>query len=151
MRIENPESEKDGTGYSSDRPCGLLRRLVIMLYDTFAVIALLIFATALIMLAGFEEPRAMRDPLYTLYLLTVWFAYLAWCWRKGGMTVGMRAWRVRIRNDEGGYPGWTQCLVRFLCSFASLAAAGAGFFWSLFEPDKRTWHDMASRTRLTRY
>ena len=50
------------------------------------------------MLVGFEKATALKDWAYTLYLLVVWFLYLAWCWRKGGMTVGMRAWRVRIRS-----------------------------------------------------
>ena len=79
----------------------------------------------------------------------MWFFYLAWFWRRG-MTVGMRAWRVRIEQDDGGKPGWIRCLVRFLVALVSAACLGLGFWWSLFDPGKRTWHDMASRTRLLR-
>lgn len=132
------------------QPCGLLRRLLIMLYDAFAVIALLILATSLAMLAGFEELSAGRDPVFTFYLVAVWFLYLGWCWSRGGMTVGMRAWRVVIEEEGGSRPGWGRCLVRFTVSLFSAAAAGIGFAWSLFEPRKRTWHDMASGTRLRR-
>lgn len=131
-------------------PCTLLRRLLIMLYDALAIIALLILATSAAMLAGFENLSAGRDPLFTLYLLAVWFTYLGWCWRHGGMTVGMRAWRVVIINDNGRPPGWGRCLLRFAVSWLSAAAAGLGFLWALFEPGRRTWHDMASATRLLR-
>lgn len=144
----NPPGESGPTG---EIPCGLLRRLAIMLYDALVVLALLIVATALAMLAGFESATALQDWGYTLYLLLVWFLYLAWCWRKGGMTVGMRAWRVRIRDTEGNLPGWWHCMVRFITSFLSAAVAGAGFIWSLFDSRKRCWHDMLSRTLLVRY
>ena len=135
---------------STGTPCSLWRRLLIMLYDAFAVFALLILATSLAMLAGFENLAAGRDPLFTLYLLAVWFIYLGWCWTHGGMTVGMRAWKVVIRHDGGGLPGWGRCLLRFVVSWLSALAAGLGFLWALFEPGKRTWHDLASQTRLLR-
>ena len=131
-------------------PSGPGRRLLVMLYDGLVVIALLLLATALALVAGSGEVMAGRDPLFTLYLLAVWFFYLAWCWRRAGMTVGMRAWRVAIESTGGGTPGWGQCLLRFLVSLVSAVCLGLGFAWSLFDPEKRTWHDMASRTRLVR-
>jgi uncharacterized RDD family membrane protein YckC len=121
-----------------------------MAYDTVAVIALLMLATALAMAAGFRELSPLRDPAYAAGLLLTWFAYLAWCWRRGGMTLGMRAWRVRIERVAGGRPGWGACGLRFLVSLLSAAAAGLGFLWSLFDPQRRCWHDILSNTRLVR-
>lgn len=131
-------------------PCGLLRRLAIMVYDGLVVIALLLLATTLALLAGFDQVSAGKDLLFTLYLIVVWFLYFAWFWRRGGMTVGMRTWHVAIERLDGGRPAWGQCLVRFLTSFVSAACIGLGFAWSLFEPQNRTWHDLLSRTRLVR-
>ncbi len=131
--------------------CSLFRRLLIMLYDAVVVIALLMLATALAMLAGMGEQTALHDPVYTACLALVWFFYLAWCWHKGGMTLGMRAWRVCITDETGGLPGWRTCAVRFLVSILSAAPAGLGFAWSLIDQKNRTWHDMASRTNLLRY
>jgi len=130
--------------------CGLFRRLLAMAYDTAAVVALWLFATALAMITGFRELSVVRDPVYALYLLLVWFAYLAWCWHRGGMTLGMRAWRIHIEGEDGGLPGWTACAVRFAVSVLSAAAAGLGFAWSLFDREKRAWHDTLSHTRLIR-
>lgn len=129
-------------------PCSLSRRLAVMVYDSFAVLALMLLATSAAMLAGFRDVSAGRDVLFTAWLLLVWFLYLAWCWRSGGMTIGMRAWRVSIEYQDGGRPGWARCLLRFLVSLLSAAVLGAGFLWSLFDRDKRCWHDMASATRL---
>jgi uncharacterized RDD family membrane protein YckC len=135
----------------SGSPCGLLRRMAIVVYDAVIVISLLMLAAALAMLTGFGGRTAMKDPVYTGYLLVVWFLYLAWCWHKGGMTVGMRAWRVKIEDKDGRRPGWGVTALRFLVSLVSAAFAGMGFLWSLVDADKRTWHDILSRTRLVRY
>lgn len=135
----------------SGSPCGLFRRLVIIVYDSIVVIALMMLATMLAMLAGFGGRTAMKDPVFTGYLLLVWFLYLAWCWHQGGMTVGMRAWRVRIEDKHGRRPGWGVCALRFLVSLLSTILVGLGFLWSLADKGKRTWHDILSGTRLVRF
>ena len=143
----NPQIDAETMGL----PCSLLRRVLVIIYDAVVVIALLLMATAIAMLLGMANHTAAKDPLFTAYLFLVWFLYLGWCWNRGGMTLGMRAWRVCIKDESGNHPAWGRCAVRFLLAFISAAVAGLGFFWSLFEADRRTWHDMASGTRLLRY
>lgn len=133
---------------SDRKPCGLGRRLLIMAYDAVAVLALMMVVTALAMLAGFHELHVVRDLPYAAVLLLTWFLYLAWCWRRGGMTLGMRAWRVRLERSGGGLPGWGACALRFLASLLSAAALGCGFWWSLVDRERRCWHDTFSKTRL---
>ncbi len=122
-----------------------------MLYDALVVVALWMLATALALAVGIEDRVATKDPAFTLYLAAIWFAYLAWCWRMGGMTVGMRAWRVRIQDEHGQRPGWGRCTLRFFASLLSALPAGAGFAWALLDDDRRSWHDRISRTRLIRF
>jgi uncharacterized RDD family membrane protein YckC len=142
------EPEK-GTENKDHRPCGLPRRLLAMLYDALAVVALLLLATGVALLAGSGQVTAGHDLWFTLYLLGVWFIYLAISWRRG-MTVGMRAWRVTIQNRDGAPPGWGQCILRFAVALVSAGLLGLGFWWSLFDDHKRCWHDMASNTCLLR-
>jgi len=122
-----------------------------MVYDFAIVISLLMLATLLAMLVGFSDRMAMKDPVYTAFLLSIWFVYLTWCWHKGGMTVGMRAWRVRIEDENGNRPSWGKSTIRFLASLLSTAAAGMGFLWALGDSRNRTWHDFLSGTRLVRF
>ena len=135
---------------SDVKACGLLRRLLVMMYDTLVVIAIMMLATGLVLMLGLGNFTAGKDPLYTLYLIAVWFLYLAWCWRHGGMTLGMRAWSVRLVTGRGTRPSWAQCLSRFLVSLFSAAFIGLGFAWSLWDRERRTWHDLVSRSRLIR-
>ncbi len=130
-------------------PCGLGRRLLAIAYDAMVVVALLFLAAALALLAGYDRV-AFRDAGFTLYLLGTWFVYLAWCWRHAGMTLGMRAWNVRLLTDDGAPLGWRRCAVRFAVALLGAAALGAGYFSSLRDPLRRCWHDLAAGTRLQR-
>lgn len=130
-------------------PAGLARRAMAMFYDALAVIALWMLATAVIVPFADPQPRALRDPVFTAWLVLVWFAYLAWCWRRG-MTLGLRAWKLRIRNERPGPITLAQCAVRFAVSLVSTAVLLAGFWSAWLDPARRCWHDSASGTRIVR-
>ncbi len=140
---------------SSDHPAaakgaaGLPRRAMAMLYDALVVVALWMLATAVIVPFADPQPRAGRDPLFTAWLAAVWFAYLGWCWRRG-MTLGLRAWKLRLENERPGPVTWGQCAVRFVVSLVSAAALLAGYWWAWFDPARRCWHDRVSGTRVVR-
>ena len=60
----------------------------------------------------------------------------------------MRAWRVKLVATGNRRISWTASAARFLVAWISAGVLGIGFLWSLFEPQRRTWHDMASASRL---
>lgn len=132
----------------SAKPCGLIRRLMVMIYDAMVILALLMIAAALALLLPFGNFTAGKDPVYTVYLVSVWFLYLAWCWQHGGMTLGMRAWKVVLQGDEGQKVDWKMCFIRFFGSLVSALPLGAGFIWSVFDREKQAWHDRLSHSRL---
>ena len=132
------------------RPCGLPRRLLIMLYDGLVVIALWILAGAIALPFIDEGTRAGTHAGFSLYLLLVGYGYFAWCWQHGGMTLGMRAWRVRLVSDTGEPMNAWRSAGRLLGAFVSALPCGAGFVWSLFDDHRRTWHDRWSHSRLVR-
>jgi len=128
--------------------CSLPQRLLVMLYDAVILLGLLMLASALALPFGEPQKIAFQDVWFTLWLLLVCFAYLGGCWRYGGMTVGMRAWRVTLISSKSGTISWARCLLRFLAGSVSLAAFGLGFAWALFDHQKRGWHDIAGNTVL---
>lgn len=133
-------------------PCGFLRLLLIMLYDSLIVFALLMITGAIALHLPFNGQSAGKDPAYTFYLLMAWFLYLAWCWRHAGMTLGMRAWKVQLINSNASAhdhpPSWWQCLLRFIGAWLSVVPAGMGYWWMLFDRQRLSWHDRLSKTRL---
>jgi uncharacterized RDD family membrane protein YckC len=53
-----------------------------------------------------------------------------------------------VQNADGSRSACGR-LLRFVVSIASWLC-GAGFFWSLFDKQKRSWHDIYSDTRVVR-
>lgn len=143
MAPDTPQNSTEIVSY-----CTLPRRLMIMLYDSLIMLGLLMVATAIALPFGETEKLALRDFWFTLWLILVCFLYLAGCWHSAGMTVGMRAWRVKIVNANGGKISWLRCLLRFLVGFVSIGALGIGLIWALFDKKKRCWHDFAGHTLL---
>lgn len=123
---------------------------MVMLYDSVIMLGLLMLAAAIALPFGEPQKIAFKDPWFTLWLVVVCFAYLGGCWHYGGMTVGMRAWRVNLVSTEGSRISWPRCLLRFLVGIVSLAAFGLGFIWALIDRQNRGWHDIAGHTVLIR-
>jgi len=119
-----------------------------MLYDAVILLGLLILASAIALPFGDIHKVAFHDFWFTLWLLAACFAYLGGCWRYGGITLGMRAWRVRLASSDKPVITWPRCLLRFLVGLVSLGAFGLGIFWALVDSRNRGWHDLAAQTLL---
>jgi len=130
--------------------CQLPRRLLIIVYDGFILLGLLIVASAIALPIGNVEKVAFEDFWFTLWLFLVCFAYLGGCWRYSGMTIGMRAWKVKLVSESGGVISWPRCLLRFLIAMVAAGAFGLGFLWILVDKKKRGWHDLSANTVLLR-
>src|SRR3546814_8210990 len=77
-------------------------------------------------------------------------AYAVVSWHRGGQTIGMRPWRLRVVAADGMPPSWRAVCVRYVVASVSLLAFGIGFIWALFDRQRRSWHDLAAGTLLVR-
>lgn len=137
-----------------DQPtAGLLRRFSAILYDSLLLTALwFAVATAFLAMSG-GRLSAPDRPLWLLYafratLLLVTFLFFGWFWTRGGQTLGMRAWRLKVVADTGRPLTWAQAGRRFVAAGLSWAALGLGFWWVSFDREKLAWHDRFSGTRI---
>ena len=134
-------------------------RLLALLYDLFPALALWMLVSSMFTLGYFLAGHAPRQniapfsPLQLLLWFTCWLvtgAYAVISWERGGRTLGMRPWRLRV-VDIMGAPAPRRALVRrYAIGTLSLVVAGMGFWWALFNRDGLTWHDRASATRMIR-
>ena len=126
-------------------------RLLALAYDLLPVLALW-FVVA----AGFTAAHgdAVRGGALGLVEFAVLWAvagvYATLSWRRGGQTIGMRAWRLRVTDAVGGAPGWRALWLRYLVGAIGLLAGGLGFWWAWIDRDRLAWHDRASGTRMQR-
>jgi uncharacterized RDD family membrane protein YckC len=130
-------------------------RIAAALYDVFPLLALWMLTAGLALLAAHGDvdlahpPAAWRLGLRAA-LLAVSAAYFVVSWARGGQTIGMRAWRLRVVDADGNALPWPRALLRFAVACISLAALGAGFAWCLVDREKRAWHDIAARSAIAR-
>jgi len=130
----------------------LLRRLGAMLYDGLLVTAVLMLATVPFVAergGGTVEPD--DNFLYQLSMLIVMYLFFIFFWTRGGQTLGMRAWRLRLETHDGGFPSIPVATLRFFVAIVSLIPFGLGFLWQLWDKDKLTWHDRIAGTRMLHY
>lgn len=137
-------------------PAGLSRRLGAMLYDGFLITAIWIMVTVAHLaffrfVLGQQADEIGTTPfdiwslrLMLLFFVTLFFIY---SWRRGGMTLGMQAWRLRVQTTDGHAITLKQSLIRCVTAWLSLAAFGIGYWWVLFDRQRRSWPDIASNTQ----
>jgi uncharacterized RDD family membrane protein YckC len=126
----------------------LWRRLGAIAYDLLIVVALLVIATIAAILTRGGSAISPESVWFQVLLLAIWWLYFAWSWAERGQTVGMRAWRLVLRSEDGKPVSWARASVRFVAAGLSAAVVGLGFFWCLLDRDHRAWHDRLSRTVL---
>ena len=120
-----------------------------MFYDGVIILGLLVVASAMALPFGDAHKVAFQNFWFTLWLLAVCALYLTKSWR-AGMTLGMRAWRVKLVSQDGRALSWTRCLLRLIAGLVSLGALGLGIAWALVDGRNRTWHDLVAGTLLLR-
>ncbi len=126
-------------------------RLLALLYDFFPVFGLWFLVAALFV--AIRRAAVTGGALGLLEFAILWLvtgAYAVVSWRRGGQTLGMRPWRLRVVAADGGRPARDALLLRYVVGNVSLLLAGLGFWWAWFDRDRLTWHDRLSRTRMVR-
>ena len=120
-----------------------------MLYE-----AILLFAIAFLsawvfqFAAGTLEIAGWRRHLLQLFMLAVFAAYFVWCWRRGGQTLAMKTWRIRLVTKDGhrALPA-RAALLRFAWALF-LVPSGIGILWALVDRDRQFLHDRLAGSLL---
>lgn len=154
-------------------PAPAWRRFAAIVYDVLAVVAIVMVVGLLAQMATggrlFDDHGRMLtwwyQPLQGLVVAT----YFLLSWMRGGQTLGMRPWRIRVTDAKGAPVEWKRALVRLVVAAlpltlvliypltsmkAALWAPVIGWLVllvpSLFDRRRRAIHDMVAGTELRR-
>jgi len=134
---------------SLDAAPSILRRLASMLYES-----ILLFAVAFIgtwtfqFAAGTLRIEGWRLAMLQLFLLLLFAAYFLWCWLRGGQTLAMKTWRIRLvaKDGHGRLVPWA-ALLRFAYALV-LVPSLVGIAWALVDRDRQFLHDRLAGSLL---
>jgi len=116
-----------------------------MLYEAVLVFAVAFFAGFAFHVASAGAPlEGWLRHAHQLFVAGMLAAYFLWCWLRGGQTLAMKAWKLRL---AGVTPG--RALARFLLALV-LVPTGIGIVWALVDRERQFLHDRIAGTRLVR-
>jgi uncharacterized RDD family membrane protein YckC len=123
---------------------GLLRRLASMVYEAVLLFAVGFFATWIFFFAsgGRDATAGAFRHLLQLFIGVVFAGYFLWCWLRGGQTLAMKAWRIRLVQLTP-----LKALLRFALALV-LVPTLVSIVWSFFDRDRQFLHDRLAGTRL---
>ena len=136
---------------SAPENAGIGRRFACLVYEALLLLAVLFFGSAVFTgVAGSADTLASRFALQVL-LLTLCGAYFVWCWTRGGQTLPMQAWHLRIVAAHSGEPPAPGlALKRYLLAVPGVLLGAVSFLWGFIDRDRLFLHDRLAGTRIVR-
>ncbi|MBS0211626.1 MAG: RDD family protein [Proteobacteria bacterium] len=149
-------------------------RLLALVYDLLPLIAIWFVASLLDYLLRGRHESAPGSAGAWLMLGLLWLvtgAYFVLSWRRGGHTLGMRAWRLKVLTADGRSAGLRASWLRYVGASAPFLLFCAGwalrvdahvalpacvligavdFGWSLLDRERRALHDLLAGTHYVR-
>ena len=115
-----------------------------MVYEAVLLFAVAFFAAWLFFFAsgGREATSGWLRHALQLFILAVFAAYFLWCWLRGGQTLAMKAWGIRLVEINP-----KKALLRLILA-SVLLPTGLSIIWSLFDRDRQFLHDRLAGSRL---
>ena len=127
---------------------GLARRAIALAYEAILLSAVLLAAAAPFVVIAQAAGAAVARPLFQTYLGLVAAIYFIGQWSRGGQTLPLKTWRMRIVTRAGAPLGLRRAVFRFAFALAGCALAGAGFLWALVDRDGLFLHDRLAGTKI---
>ena len=150
----------------------LLRRLAAFAYEGMLLFAVAMLATYLYSALTQQRHALQGQAGLQAFLFAVLAVYFVWFWSRGGQTVALRAWHLRLVTADGGAISQGRAMLRYLASWiwfapawltawladmhgplqiSALMAAGVVVYalLSFLQPQRQFWHDALCGTRIT--
>jgi uncharacterized RDD family membrane protein YckC len=154
----------------TDTP-SIKRRLIVMVYETFLLLAVEMLAVAVYMLATHNRHEGAYRVCLTVFLFLVTGGYFVWCWTNSGHTLAMKTWRMCVVTQSQQRLSRGKAALRYLLAWGwflpalivcalfglrsktevGIAIAAGIAAWSLtalFDKDRQFLHDRLAGTRV---
>jgi uncharacterized RDD family membrane protein YckC len=132
------------------RLAGLAVRFASLTYEAILLLPVLFIAAYLFLALTHAARTPILHALFQLWLLGVLGVYFTYCWRRGGQTLAMKTWHIRVAHQNGSALSTREAAARFLVAVWSLALVGGGFWWSFVDRERQFLHDRLLGSRLFR-
>lgn len=142
-----------------------------MVYESLLVAALLLGGGFLFIPATTGRLSGALLLAFQAWLFALVAGYFVWSWQRGGQTLAMKAWHLRVTAADGGPVGLRRAVARFVAAlltlgvaagalavlyrdpsawlaWAALVPGAASFAMGFFDVQGRFLHDRLSGTKI---
>lgn len=126
----------------------LRRRLLALVYELLLLGAILLAGAAIAVPALSPLDPILQRPLLQLILAGAAAVYFICQWSRGGQTLAMKTWHLRIVTRDGRPLTLARAAARCAGALAGFALLGAGFLWALADRDRQFLHDRLAGTQI---
>ena len=127
---------------------GIMRRIFSMLYEILLLLAVLFFSAYIFLALTHNPQSAAIKIVFQVYLVAIMAIYFVWFWCKGGQTLAMKTWRLRLVSAHGASVTLKQCGLRFVAAFIGIGLGGVSILWALIDRDRQFLHDRIAGTKI---
>lgn len=126
------------------------RRIAAIFYDSILLTGILFVATAILLTLNHGEAFSPGNLYYSSALVVITATFFIWFWTHGGQTLGMRAWKIRLENDDGTACEPRTALTHWIVGVILGSLLGLGWWFALIDRRGRALQDLICGTRVIR-
>jgi uncharacterized RDD family membrane protein YckC len=112
------------------------------------LVALIFLATFPFLALFGDATHGWRRHVLQAWVVLVCGAYFAWFWTRGGQTLPMKTWNLRVVRADGAPLTMGDAVRRYVLAVVGLFALGLGFLWAFIDRDRQFLHDRVCRTEI---
>ena len=110
-----------------------------------------VFLAAYLFLAVTHDASSgAAHTVFQIWLLVVCGGYFVYCWTRGGRTLAMRTWHLKVAQANGMAIDWRAAWLRYALAVPGLLLCGMGYWWAFIDRDGQFLHDRLAGTRVFR-
>tara|TARA_B100001057_G_scaffold212706_1_gene213009 strand:+ start:2766 stop:3182 length:417 start_codon:yes stop_codon:yes gene_type:complete len=128
---------------------GFFRRIFALIYDSFAVLGIILSLTLLLVLINGGAPNTGGIAEYLQLLITIFTGPVFYCYFwivNDGQTLGMQAWKIKLISEKD--LTIRICLLRCAFSTFSFLLLGMGYLYILINKERMSLADLATKTKI---
>jgi uncharacterized RDD family membrane protein YckC len=129
---------------------GLPVRGASLIYEAILLVPLLFIGGWLFLALTHDAGSPLMRALFRAWLLLLIGGYFVYCWVRGGQTLAMKTWRLRVATRTGRALSWRQATARYVVAVLGVGLFGLGLLWALIDPERQFLHDRLAGTRIFR-
>jgi uncharacterized RDD family membrane protein YckC len=117
-----------------------------LFYELLVLIALAFFSVGIFYLVLGDATHGMKRLFLQIFVWLFIGAYFVRSWVVGGQTLAMRSWKLRLVDTQSPSASpqalsWQKAVLRYLLGSLNLSLFGLGFFYCLFDAERRFLQD----------